>query len=319
MDFLHKGLRRLLASTERLAVRLGPRAHVLWRWPRPSRQPWRQARLKLWSPGRGIGDEVMCTAVFEAVRRRNPGCELVFVSRYPELFTGHPALSAVLPDNDSNRAGALPLVYAQVLPPPRPLTLLMAECAGLRLEAAALPSLPDPVVSAAFQQQVAALPRPLVVLQPQASQWTPNKDWPLARWNALARRLRAHATVVEIGAQPVLDAASGAHCLAGRTSVPEFAHLLRAADLFLGPPSGGMHLAAAFRIPSLILYGGYEHPDGHRYPNVTAFYRPVRCAPCWLTTPCPVGRICLEQISEEAVLAAALERLSAASAQRAAL
>jgi ADP-heptose:LPS heptosyltransferase len=255
---------------------------------------------------------VLCTAVFDAVKQRNPSCEIQFVSRYPELFSGHRSLSAVLPDQEAQRAGALPLVYAQVIPPPRPLTVLMAECVGLQLSGPLPPSLPEPAADPELQEAMAGWRKPLIVLQPQASRWTPNKDWPLARWNGLSRRLLEIGTVVECGADPVLDPVIGQVSMAGRTTVVQFAQLVRAADLFIGPPSGGMHLAAAFRIPSLILYGGYEHPDGHQYANVTPFYRQVSCAPCWLTSDCPVGRLCLDQISEDAVFAAAVDRLSSA-------
>jgi heptosyltransferase-2 len=47
----------------------------------------------------------------------------------------------------------------------------------------------------------------------------------------------------------------GAASAAGRTSLPEWAALLRACDVVVANDSGGMHLAAALAVPVVALYG----------------------------------------------------------------
>jgi ADP-heptose:LPS heptosyltransferase len=285
-----------------LLIRGGARVYVNVLWPLPAWRPYRRAHLKLWTSGKGVGDEVMCTMVFDAIKQANPACHITFVSRYTELFAGHPSLDQVLPDSSEARAGCVTLLYGLFTPPPRPLGSMMAECVGLVLPRAPVPSLPAVKVSAAFQEAVNRLGRSLIVVQPRSSKWTPNKDWSLERWNLLTEKLVDGAVVVECGTESVLDPMPGLVSYAGKTSLVEFAYLVSKADLFIGPPSGGMNLAAAYRTPSVILYGGYESPEGYQYPTVLPLYRQVPCAPCWLTTSCPHQLECLHQISVTDVL-----------------
>ena len=74
--------------------------------------------------------------------------------------------------------------------------------------------------------------------------------------------------------------------LVGGTTLEELAYIISVADLFVGPVSGGMHLANAFHVPAVIIVGGYEAPAGYPYKDVSFFYSPVECAPCWAKT-CP--------------------------------
>lgn len=292
-------------------VAFSGRAHVTLKWPLSSSRPFTKPFIKLWSPGKGVGDEVMCTMVFDAIKEANPGCKITFVTRYPDLFRGHPSIDNVIQESPEARKGGIPLVYALVLPPPRrPLGHLMAECVGLLIDKPRVPTLPHAEVSIEFQTKVAALKKPLVAVQPRPSNWTPNKDWPLERWDVLVGQLTCEgATVVECGTLALLSPAHGLVSMAGTTSLLEFAYLVSQSDLFIAPPSGGMHLAAAYGIPSVILYGGYEDPVGHQYPRVTALYRKVSCAPCWLTTPCPRHLECQAQISVADVLSKTREIL----------
>ena len=199
----------------------------------------------------------------------------------------------------------------RITPPPRPLGHHLAECVGLVLRETAVPSLPPVVVSVEFEHLVSNWRRPMVVVQPRPSKWTPNKDWPLERWEELVSRLTRCCFVVECGTETLLSPMKGLQSLAGKTSLMEFAHVINQADLFIAPPSGGMHLAAAYGIPSIILYGGYEDPEGHQYPHVEALYRPVSCAPCWLTSACPRNLECQALISVDDVWSAAQKILNA--------
>jgi ADP-heptose:LPS heptosyltransferase len=81
------------------------------------------------------------------------------------------------------------------------------------------------------------------------------------------------------------------------------------ADLFVGPPSSGMHLANSYRVPSVIIYGGYESPMSYNYPQSEALYNSVVCAPCWKTTECPYARECLHGITPKDVFERMAKRL----------
>ncbi len=245
----------------------------------------------------------MCTLVFRAILEENPGCQITFLSRFPDVFRGHPALHGVEAFLPEHRSGAIALKYDQVLPPRKSLPGLMAECVGLRKVSGGvwMPHLAEATSPGPMEN----LPRPIVVLQPRASAWTPNKQWPVERWRELVKLLLASHSVVELGHESVMDA-GWTHTrflsLCGQTSLAEFMGAIRQADVFAGPPSGGMHVASAFGVRSVILFGGYESPGGYGYATVEAFFSRVECAPCWKSDGCPHSLKCLKQIEVDSVV-----------------
>ncbi len=307
---------KMARRTRRWLVSRGSAGYIRWRWPWPLKKPWQRAHLRLVTYGGGLGDELLCTPIFREIRRRNPRCHLTFVSRHPEIFQGNTHLDCVEPFSPEKAAHAIYLGYDAVLPPPRPLVTLLAECVGLELSANRLepPQVePSPMVRA----RVAAIPAPRVVIQPQASGWTPNKQWPVESWKTLVAQLTEHCDVIEVGMHSLFageDFGPRFHSLNGATSVAEFAWVISQATVFVGPPSGGMHCANAFGIPTIAIFGGYEAPDGYDYPWVARFFTPVECAPCWLETLCPYDRKCLCAIQPDQILRAILKAVEKAAA-----
>lgn len=315
-----KGIRRLrdkltswtLVQRDRLCAVLPPQVGLRVRWPLAQQAPWKRKAIALYSRGGGVGDELMCTAVFRAIREANPECEITFHTRYPDLFRGHPDLAhTVLLTTPAGRE-VIQLRYDSVLPPKRALARLMGECVGLAdiTTTVVLPKFP---LSQPLRERLAGLPRPWVLAQPGSSGWTPNKQWPLARWKQVLTELSKHGSVLEVGGTPMLDASAPPApwtSLCGSTSLTDLAALMSEADLFLGPPSSGMHFASAYGLKSVILYGGYELPEGYGYPNVIPFGSTLPCANCWLTTACPIDRACLQGISVADVLSAATQALN---------
>jgi heptosyltransferase II len=106
-------------------------------------------------------------------------------------------------------------------------------------------------------------PRPWIVLALGSSH--PSKDWPDAHWTALIDTLRRRTpgTVFLIGgpdntaraATLIARSAGGPAINACDLSIVEAAALLRLADLFVGPDSGPMNLAAAGGTPAFGLFG----------------------------------------------------------------
>ena len=140
---------------------------------------------------------------------------------------------------------------------------------------------------------------------------TPNKDWPDDYWEELIDRLLERGTVIDIGARVNgRRPRSGPRYvdLVGRTTLPQLMAAIAAADLHVAPITGTVHLAAAVGVPSVVIYGGYEHPGLTAYPGNINLYSPVECAPCWLRTPCPFDRKCLHLITPDEV-EAAVDRL----------
>jgi ADP-heptose:LPS heptosyltransferase len=183
---------------------------------------------------------------------------------------------------------------------------MMAECVGLTLHSDQLDA-PNTIPATEVRGKIDSLSKPLVVIQPQASQWTPNKQWPIESWAELIRMLVAEFNVVEVGREtlfPHHNFGDRFQSLSGKTTMAEFAWIISQAAVFVGPVSGGMHFANASRVRSVIIFGGYESPEGYQYPATKAFFSAVPCAQCWLETPCPYDRKCLTMIRPEDVFQA---------------
>jgi heptosyltransferase-2 len=112
-------------------------------------------------------------------------------------------------------------------------------------------------------RRYAGRPRPWIVVALGAS--SPLKDWPLGYWAEFIRALRQRTsgTLFLIGGAPQMERATGLIVQsAGAPSVNacdlaviEAAALLRQSDLFVGPDSGPMNLAAAVGVPAFGLFG----------------------------------------------------------------
>ncbi|WP_170156855.1 glycosyltransferase family 9 protein [Roseimicrobium gellanilyticum] len=187
----------------------------------------------------------------------------------------------------------------------------MALQMGLRLSehTTSLPRRPPEELPSSFPKDA-----PAVVMQTVASAWTPNKQWPKEYWQQMIELLAPDIAVLEVGTESVFDqppAHPRFRSLVGRTTMPQFAACIQEAAVFVGPPSGGMHVAHAYQVPSVVVIGGYE--GTYPYPLARQFYSPVPCAPCWLRTDCPYDKKCLRQITPAMVRDAIKKTLDAIS------
>lgn len=280
------------------------------RYRPPAAAPWRGARLDV-VRGDGLGDVLMCTPALRAARRANPALRIRFYTRYPALVRGLPYIDEALDPRAAPRQ-AIPLGYEDCLPARRHLAAVIADMIGLDLA----DTLPDCVIRpdlvAQFRADWGAGPH--LVISRRASRWTPNKDWPMARWNSLVERLGRTHSIIEIGEapEPPTPIPAGRYRdLRGRTNLESLAAAVAAADVFLGPVSGPAHIAAAARVPAVIIAGGYEAAANTAYPTSRLLAETPPCSPCWLRTPCPHDRKCLTAISVETVETAVAQALSA--------
>ena len=188
----------------------------------------------------------------------------------------------------------------------------LARCLGLPLLPPAYP------VSAPLQ--LAGEPSPRVALLP-LSRWQ-SKNWPLMSFARVARELQEArgASVYIMGAAGeqaacarIESALSGRVVnLAGQTSLPQMAGLLREMDLVIANDSGPMHLAAVMGAPVLALYGPSDPvrtgpPPGTRSRVLRG---KLKCQPCFART-CRYGDVsCMQTITPESVVQVALEMLA---------
>jgi heptosyltransferase-2 len=151
-----------------------------------------------------------------------------------------------------------------------------------------------------------------VALLPGA-EYGPAKQWPIAHWAALARRLveagrpvwllgsqRDHAAAEQIIKQA--GAAEGLHNLCGVTSLVDAVDLLSVCSAAVSNDSGLMHVAAAVGITVVGIYGSstpdYTPPLSDK---AQVLYQRLDCSPCF-KRECPLGHThCLTQIEPEQI------------------
>jgi len=141
--------------------------------------------------------------------------------------------------------------------------------------------------------------RAYAVLHPMAS--APDKTWAAANFLAVAAQLREH-----LGLEPVFIAGPGEDvtAFAGYTTVAgasldEVKSLLAGASLFIGNDSGPAHMAAAFGLPMVVLFGS-SNPD---------IWRPWRTESVVLTSPQGIHSIGVTAVEQ------AVERLLVSQAK----
>jgi heptosyltransferase-2 len=96
--------------------------------------------------------------------------------------------------------------------------------------------------------------------------------------------------------------------LAGKTSVRELMALIRRCNFFITNDSGPMHIAAAFDVPLVAVFGSTDHTGTSPYSSHSVVVRntSVECTPCKLRE-CPTDHRCMTTVTVDAVAGAALE------------
>jgi heptosyltransferase-2 len=103
------------------------------------------------------------------------------------------------------------------------------------------------------------------------------------------------------------DLAGNCLNMAGRTSVRELMALVKRSNFFITNDSGPMHLAAAFGVPLVAIFGSTDHST--TYPlsdNAIVIREAIDCAPC-MKRECPTDHICMKAVMPETVIEKALE------------
>jgi predicted lipopolysaccharide heptosyltransferase III len=153
----------------------------------------------------------------------------------------------------------------------------------------------------------------IVVLQPGARYWF--KAWPPERFAELADRLISQHSCqvliggshqdIEIGQQIRQMAKSSPIIMAGRTTIKQFAAIVKKSALFVGSDSGAMHIASAVGTPVVALFGPSSPAEwGPRGGATEVIYKGLDCRVCFHPT-CQRGeQNCMKLIAVDEVEAA---------------
>lgn len=163
--------------------------------------------------------------------------------------------------------------------------------------------------------------RPLVLLNPNASDLLPLRKWPSPRFIELGRRIVAEhptALVVVTGAPSERDAADAlcqeigserAISLAGQTTLRELLTLYTLADALVTNDSGPAHFASLTSVQTIVLFGP-ETPRlfGPLSPSGAVIWKELACSPCVSVfnhrfSPC-TDNVCMQAITVDEVYSA---------------
>jgi len=92
--------------------------------------------------------------------------------------------------------------------------------------------------------------------------------------------------------------------LAGNTTIPELINHISKLDLFITGDSGPMHVAAAFKIPTVAIFGPTKDKETSQWMNDKGIVvkKNLECQPCMKRT-CPIGHHnCMKLLKYETVL-----------------
>ncbi len=148
------------------------------------------------------------------------------------------------------------------------------------------------------------------------------KRWRVEGFVEVARELSTEFDVVLFGGKEEREicedianklAKSGVACenLAGKTSVGELCQKVAGLSLFVSNDSGPMHIAAAFGVPTVAVFGPTKCDETSPFGNEKAVVvraSGVACAPC-MKRVCPTNHECMEAVSAKMVLEACVRIL----------
>jgi lipopolysaccharide heptosyltransferase II len=128
------------------------------------------------------------------------------------------------------------------------------------------------------------------------------KRWPYENFGRLASKLRTKSVIVGSAsdaaiARDIVSISNGkAVSMAGQTDIRELISIIRGADFVISNDSGPMHIAAAFGIPVVALFGPTNPvrtgPYGEKHVVLNAG---LKCAPCYKKRCATIK--CLKDIS----------------------
>jgi len=160
--------------------------------------------------------------------------------------------------------------------------------------------------------------RSLVGINPGAS-YGSAKRWSPKGYSEIAKVLAKEYDILIFGGPNELDIAmeieeglkkskiSNYQNLAGKTDIEELIDLVSSLSLFITGDSGPMHIAAAFQIPTVAIFGPTRDKETSQWMNARncILKKNLECQPCMKRT-CPLGHHnCMNLIEPKDVLKAA--------------
>lgn len=162
--------------------------------------------------------------------------------------------------------------------------------------------------------------KPTLGINPGAS-YGSAKRWYPEKFSKVAEALSKQYNIIIFGGPAEIDIAndiekdlkhSGVQNylnLAGKTTIEELCQKIGGLDLFITGDSGPMHVAAAYDIPTVAIFGPTKEKETNQWKNQKSIIvkKEMECAPC-MKRVCPLKHHdCMKLITQNDVLLAAKE------------
>lgn len=280
--------------------------------------------------GGAHGDVILATPILRALRTMYPMSQIHVQTTCVNVLQGNPDITSaalMIPKKDGDYLIDLDMAYEKT--PNKHIVKAYAEIAGVEL--------PDPEdwrprlyptdsARTVARQRMPAGKKYAVIHPGLIGGWV-GRQWPINRFHEVSKALGAAGyTTVLVGATTTPQI--GTHMDFRNLPLTHFAALMELASLFVGLDSMPFHVAQAFKIPSVVIFGSIE-PSLRiipGWPVIPVTADGVACLGChhWLPAPrtctnqCLRGtNACMENIGAEKVIAAIskLEQFSPSAVQ----
>jgi ADP-heptose:LPS heptosyltransferase len=266
-------------------------------------------RLVTWG---GIGDVLLMTPAIRAFKQRDPSCSIHVYCEHKlhrEVLKNNPYIDRLIFVGRWGRA-ALQVISERkwmtfrwanfwVLAPGllynNPAAQVVGEKLGLGINDTQLDCFLTEEEAAEARKITSQYRNPVIInINSNSSR---NKHWPIENWERLVLN-NPQYDFLQLGLareEPV----RGAKNLLGKTTLRQSLGIVKAAKAFVGVDSSMAHVAAAFRIPAVVLFGP-SSPNVYGHAASRNLYNAPRCSPCMEiigNVACPYGKPCMTNIT----------------------
>lgn len=135
-----------------------------------------------------------------------------------------------------------------------------------------------------------------------------NKDWGENNWSSLVKILNKDYLIVQSMHENSKKLDEVFYC---ETNFRIACAVMKFCDLYVGPEGGFGHAAAALRIPAVIIFGGWIHPQVTGYDFHENIYIDIEGSPCGVFgSDCNHCKKCMKKITVEMIVIAINENIS---------
>lgn len=263
--------------------------------------------IQLMRPG-ALGDLLMCTAPLAALKEQGYFIRFVAHPKFSAILEGHPYIDELITVKPGSPGEMMGAVNRLNLPPADRMVYFTYPFYSKR----DLPGHPISIPVTHHYCDQAEVPVTDVlsvgltreheewgkqfsdeILVHTTAMWSPYKNWPLDRWQALSNKIELELDVSVLQLGTGTDRLLGTDKLIDSPSILHAIAAIKYCRLFIGQDSVFNHATRAVDKPSIILWGS-THPLGHGYSqnlnlvNGVVWQKPMgyegpslRCQPCY--------------------------------------